>query len=179
MKKFGKIIYYTLFSLISVVAVAMIVSVLPISNNFQIKVVQSGSMEPDVKMGSLIMIKPVNHYKVGDVITFLGNFKNEKGENLPITHRIINIGATEGETFYVTKGDANEDSDSRHIAQKDIVGKMLFSIPYLGYVVETSRHSYGLLALVIVPATIIIFDQGTKIRKELKKLKVKNVQNEA
>ena len=179
MKKFGKIAYYTLFSLIFLVAVAMVVSALPISDNFQIKVVQSGSMEPDIKMGGLIIIKPTSQYKIGDVITFSGNFKNNKGESLPITHRIVEMGVTSGEPFYVTKGDANGNSDTRHIAQREIIGKVLFSIPYLGYVVETSRRSYGLFAIIIIPAAIIIFDQSTKIRKELKKLKVKNVQSEA
>src|SRR6266498_1989012 len=60
-------------------------------------VVRSGSMEPTLPVGSLIVAKKQSHYQVGDVITF-------KQGNSFVTHRINNI---ENGAFQ-TKGDANK-----------------------------------------------------------------------
>ena len=69
----------------------------------------------------------------------------------------------------IFKGDANNAPDSRQLAQREIIGRVLFSIPYVGYGVETARTPYGFLALIIVPALIVIVDEVRKIWGELKK----------
>ena len=78
-----------------------------------------------------------------------------------------------GYPVYITKGDANNAPDPKKITKKDIIGKVIFSIPYVGYAVDFARKPIGFIFIVIVPAAIIIFDETKKIYEEIKKKKNK------
>ena len=131
-------------------------------------IVQSGSMQPEIKMGSIVAVRPADDYKIGDVITFQVA-KNKE----PITHRIYDIKVVGGEPKYITKGDANNAPDQREISQREIIGKVLFDIPYLGYVIDFAQKPIGFSLIIIVPALVIIFDEAKKIYEEIKKKKAK------
>jgi len=167
MRKIGKIIYYVFVAFLTVIALLLIVSVFPIPGNYKVMTVLSGSMEPAIKMGSIVVVKPVDDYKIGDIITF-GPYSKKKP---PTTHRIYDIEVVEGKPVYITKGDANNAPDNRKITKKDIVGKVLFDVPYLGYAVETARKPIGFVLLIIIPAVIIIYDEIRKTVEEIKKRK--------
>ena len=66
MKPF-KIIYYIFLAFIVAIALLLIVSVFPITGNYKLMIVQSGSMAPAIKMGGLVIVKPADDYKIGDV----------------------------------------------------------------------------------------------------------------
>ena len=96
-------------------------------------VVLSGSMEPTYPVGSLIYVKSTDYkqLKVGDPITFLVS------EDTVATHRIIEVLPDEDDPNtirYFTQGDANDAPDGSSVHYKNIIGKPVFSIPYLGYV---------------------------------------------
>lgn len=169
MKTF-KIIYYILTVFIGAIAVLLIGSIIPITGNYKLMVVQSGSMEPVIKMGSMVVVKPSEDYKIGDMISFMNRVEREES----ITHRIIDLEVIEGESFYITKGDANEDPDPRRVAKTEIIGKVLFSIPYFGYAVDFAKKPLGFALIIILPAAIIIFDEARKIYEEIKKKPAKN-----
>ena len=165
--KILKILYYIVLGLIGVIAILLIISVLPITGNIKFMTVLSGSMEPAIKTGSVVMTKPASQYNVGDIITF-GPYSKTKP---PTTHRIAEVKTTNGLTSYITKGDANNSVDAREVLQKDIVGKVIVDVPYFGYVVAFARKPIGFLLILIVPALAIIFDEVKKIITEAKKLK--------
>ena len=71
MKSF-KIFYYIVCVFIGLITILLIVSVFPVTGNFKVKVVESGSMESAIKTGSIITIKPEEDYKIGDIVTFHG-----------------------------------------------------------------------------------------------------------
>ena len=169
MKKLFKIIYYIVIALIILIALLLIVSVLPITGNYKVMTVISGSMEPAIKMGSVVIVKPADDYKIGDVITF-GLYSNTKS---PITHRINDIKIVNSQPVYITKGDVNNAPDVREIQKKDIVGKLLFSVPYVGYAVDFAKKPIGFALIIIIPAVVIIFDEIKKIFYEIKKKKTK------
>jgi signal peptidase len=170
--KILKLIYSIFVAFIVLVAVLLIVSAFPITGNYKIMVVQSGSMTPAIKMGSVVMVKPVNDYKIGDVITF-GPYNKTKA---PTTHRIYDIKVEGSQPVYITKGDANNAPDDREITKKDIIGKVLFSIPYLGYAVAFAKKPLGFALIIIVPAAIIILDEVKNIYGEIKKKKTVKVE---
>ena len=96
-------------------------------------VVLSGSMDPTYPVGSLIYVKSTDYkqLKVGDPITFLVS------EDTVATHRIIEVLPDKDDPNtirYFTKGDANDEPDGSSVHYKNIIGKPIFSIPYLGYV---------------------------------------------
>lgn len=165
--KYLKTIYYVFLGAIGLIAVLLVVSVLPITGNYKVLTVLSGSMQPDIKMGSVVAVKPANDYKIGDVITF-GEMSKTK---TPTTHRIYEIKVIGSEPVYITKGDANNAPDQKEISQKDIIGKVLFDVPYVGYAVESAKKPLGFMLIIIVPAVIIIYDEIRKIVKEVRKKK--------
>lgn len=167
--KFFKTIYYIFIAFIATIALLLIISVLPITGNYKVMTVLSGSMEPTIKMGSIVVVKPQENYKIGDIITFTSYNKKKT----PITHRIYDMEVVGGYPVYITKGDANNAPDPKKITKKDIIGKVIFSIPYVGYAVDFARKPIGFIFIVIVPAAIIIFDETKKIYEEIKKKKNK------
>ncbi len=163
--KIFKIIYYLILAAIAVVALFLIFSVVPIKGGYKTLVVLSGSMEPKIKMGSVAAVKPVKEYEVGDMITFGENTKTKT----PTTHRIYEIKEADGVKSYITKGDANNAPDQKPVSEKEILGKVLFSVPYIGYAVNAAQKPIGFMLIVVVPAVIIIYEEVKKIQIEIAK----------
>lgn len=166
-----KKIIQKLFTVVVFAIVALIVvSILPIPGNYKLLIVESGSMEPAIKTGSVVIVKPVDNYKAGDIITF-----EDSGKDRTTTHRVLDIEVVSGKTYYITKGDANNAEDSNKVSENKIIGKVLTSIPYAGYILATAKEPIGFVLLVIVPCVMIILEEAGKIWKEVKKKKeIKN-----
>lgn len=169
MKALFKIGYGIFVTAVVLLGLLLVTSLIPIPGNILVKIVQSGSMEPSIKTGALVIIKPSDTYSVGDVIMFGEDTKTK----VPTTHRIITDEVRSGVFYYTTKGDANEDPDTQVVAQSEVIGKVLFSIPFLGYVLDFAKKPLGFALLIGVPAVIVIFDEAGNIWRETKKLKMK------
>lgn len=165
MKKAFKIIYYVCLGFLGVIAIILIASVLPITGNFKVNIVLSGSMEPVINKGGIVVVKPENSYRAGDIITF------QEGKGESVTHRIVEVKNESGLIKYSTKGDANNAPDRRDISAKYVIGKVIFDIPYLGYVISFVQKPLGFMLLIIIPALAIIGDEIKKIYVEIKKRK--------
>jgi signal peptidase len=146
----------------------VLVSILPIKNNFKLLAVLSGSMEPTIPTGALVVIKPATIYKVGDIIAF--HPLNAKTTKEIVTHRIYAIKNTGGEDLYTTKGDANKAPDSESIPGDKIIGKHVATIALLGYLLGYIKTLPGLVLIIIIPATIIIYEEVNKIRREARQI---------
>src|SRR3989338_2531505 len=167
MEKAFKIFYRTFYAIIIAIIVLLLIALFPIKNNYQIKIVQSGSMEPDIKIGSVVIIKPSANYAVGDVVTFGKDTKKD----IPTTHRIVSSRAQDGVIMFTTKGDANENNDTNEIRQSEVAGKVLFDVPFFGYIIDLARKPLGFAVLIILPALIVIWEEGMKIFREVKKMR--------
>ena len=127
--------------------------------------VLSGSMEPEYSVGDLIYVKCVDasDIEVGDDITFVLN------EQLTVaTHRVIAIDA-EKQHFY-TQGLANDTPDAAPVHFKNLIGKPVFSIAYLGYVsswIQNPPGTYITIAFcVLIVALLFLPDMlGRKKKK--------------
>ncbi len=169
MKILFKIIYYAVIGFVGIVAVLLLISAYPVTENYKVMIVLSGSMEPEIKMGSIVVVKPIERYNIGEVITF-----QTRTDGDPTTHRINDIKVVGGELKYITKGDANNAPDQREISQSNILGKVFIDIPYLGYLVSFVKNPVGFLMMLFLPALVIIIDEGIKIYAEIKKKKNKS-----
>ncbi len=125
-------------------------------------VVLSGSMEPAIKTGSIVVIKPEIVYKIGDVVTF----QNSDYLKVTVTHRIFSI----KNGSFVTKGDANKTPDIKEVSEKQILGKVFFVIPLLGYLVNFAKTQQGLIILIIIPSVIIVYNELINIKNEAVRL---------
>jgi signal peptidase len=167
MKKILKTIYYLFIACVILIALALLFSAVPIPGNFKVLAVLSGSMEPAIKTGSLVAIRPATGYQVGDIITFGKMSKT----NIPTTHRILEVKESAGQITYVTKGDANESADTKEVARREILGKVLLIVPYAGFAVSAAQKPLGFVFIIVVPAGIIIADEIKKIILEIKRMR--------
>ncbi len=156
------VLTYAFYAAVGLIVLLLLSSALPIPGGIKTFVVQSGSMEPSIKTGGVVVVKPMDSYAVGDVITFGPRTKTKS----PTTHRIIEVTA---DGNYVTKGDANSDQDLRTVSHYEVIGRVLFSLPYLGYAVAAAQKPWGFMIIVVIPAAIIIWEEAGKIWREIKK----------
>ena len=168
----SKTIYYICLAFAGSIILLIVISIIPVPGNFKVLTVLSGSMEPAIKTGSVVFVKPAHStgsgqadYKIGDIITF----GDQEGSEALTTHRIVEIEIEDGKTLYTVKGDANNAADTRKVPSENVVGKTLFSIPFLGYLLNFAKQPIGFILLIWVPAIIIIWEEIEKIRKELKR----------
>lgn len=157
-----------MFVLILVFALIPTLSGSSLSLPYRLFAVESGSMRPIIKQGDLIAVKTTEStYQVGDIITF--RFSN--GTNtMNNTHRIVEIRTnSRGETEYITKGDFNSVTDAEPVTQDRIVGKYVAGIPFLGYPILFVQTVPGLILLIVIPATILVYEEINNIKGELSK----------
>ena len=127
-------------------------------------VVLSGSMEPTIETGSLCLINKRIQYeeiKENDIIAF-------KINDTLVTHRVI----TKNDTEFETKGDANEESDG-FSPKENYVGKNVYWIPKLGYVVQLLQTTVGKIILgtfiiLLIVSGFLFGDDNKKVKKKLK-----------
>jgi len=126
-------------------------------------IVRSSSMEPAMRAGALAVMLPVDteDVKAGDIIVF----EPPWDPDATVSHRVVGV-RHNGQISFDTKGDATEETDPYYVPAGNVHGKVLFSIPYLGYaassVVGYVRTWLGFVSLVCVPAAIIV---GTAIKE--------------
>lgn len=124
---------------------------IPFITNQNSYVVLSGSMEPEISIGDIVISKKtsIDEIRKGDIITF-------NTQNMMVTHRVVEITNDEGGRIrYITKGDNNNANDIGTIGFENIVGKYSSKIPKLGYVVLFIQKYLALVITVFI--FIIVF----------------------
>jgi signal peptidase len=147
-----KVIKYFGFGIVILFMIAAVLSFLAPRFGWRVDAVLSGSMEPQLKVGGLVITRPAESkdIEVGDTITFYCPLN--KGMT---SHRVI---AVENGTlsYFRTKGDANEDPDPFIVPVQNVSGKVCFHIPYLGFVIQFLKTPLGILLALVIPGLIII-----------------------
>lgn len=175
MKKFAKILYWSVFTLLIIVALFVFISLFNDKITPKILVISSGSMSPSLSSGSIVAVRNVDNYEINDVITFIDPQNHEKS----LTHRIVGIEYEDnGSDFYITKGDANKVNDSQKIKKEDVIGKVFMKIPLIGYLVTIVKRPMGLIFLVIIPGIFFVSSELNVIKDEMKKIKERRLKYE-
>ncbi|WP_243387922.1 signal peptidase I [Bacillus kexueae] len=106
-------------------------------------IVQSPSMDPAIKPGSIAIIRPVevDTLIVKDVVMY-------EHEGDTILHRIEHIRTESGNYIFKMKGDANEFTDFHEISEKEVKGKLVCSIPLIGFVIQYMKNHFFLLLII-------------------------------
>lgn len=128
---------------------------------FKPYIVLSGSMEPNLQIGDMIISKSVNEeqIKIGDIITFVDNNKNI------ITHRVVDILIKDGKKLYQTKGDNNSSKDVGVISIENIKGKYSFKISKVGSIITEMITPTGLIITILIITIFYISTSKTNDRK--------------
>ncbi|MBO5179496.1 MAG: signal peptidase I [Clostridia bacterium] len=88
--------------------------------------IMTGSMYPEIKIGDAVLIKKCspNDIEVQDIIEY-------QMEGYTVIHRVIEMYQEDGEFFFITKGDNNDDPDSIPVRESQLIGKAIYKIPYI------------------------------------------------
>lgn len=112
--------------------------------------IETGSMESELLIGDMILIKDTGDYKIGDIITYI-----KEGDSIPTTHRII--GYTDN--GFITKGDNNNAKDTDDVTHDMIFGEVIDVYPKVGLFakwVQLEGWIYIVSALVILALGTLI-----------------------
>lgn len=123
---------------------------------FRIYRVISGSMQPALQIGDVIIVKKSNNYSERDIITYSNGLTT-------ITHRIIAINNDE----VITKGDANE-VDDKPINKEQIIGKFFFRISNFSLFSIILSKNVIYLIMIFLLVLIFLLVIGDRIIKNLR-----------
>lgn len=144
---FGILIFFILLNILSMNNKSLF--------GFRIYRVISGSMQPALQIGDVIIIKKANNYAEKDIITYDNGLTT-------ITHRIKSINGDE----IITEGDAN-DAPDKPITKDRILGKYFFRISTFSVfsIMLTGKTIY--LIMVLVLFAILLFAISDRVTKNL------------
>lgn len=117
-------------------------------------VVLSGSMEPALSVGDLLIFTEEENYEVGDVVVY-------QSGRMPVVHRII---ALDAETV-TTRGDANNTADEPFGVQL-IKGKVVTVVPLVGHLIWALKTPLGTASLVI--AALLLMELSFRSERKAK-----------
>ncbi len=118
-------------------------------------IVLTGSMEPEISSGDLIIVKQIDgaDVKENDVIAFFDPDGN--GQSI-LTHRVVGITEKDGQTAFYTKGDANNTDDRLPVTADKLVGSYKFRIRGMGNVAMFMQTTTGLIVCVVLPLILLV-----------------------
>ena len=141
----------------TLILVVIIILCIPMSLprlfGYGIYTVISGSMEPAIPTGSLVYVdrSQADSAEVGDVVAYYGS-GNDVGT--VITHRVV---AIDEEDKLVTKGDANNTEDLIPVSRFNVIGKVVFHIPAIGWLASFVSTLAGKFAVGLAVIAAMIF----------------------
>lgn len=134
-------------------------------------VIISPSMVPTINVQDAVVSLKTDASKLnkGDIITFSSTDTRYPG--LTVTHRIMKVLEQDGSKQYQTKGDNNTTPDDAKVLPENIFGKVVFVIPWLGYLQYFLTKTYGWLLLIVLPCVCIIIYDIIKLSSTIKRSK--------
>ena len=127
-------------------------------------VVLSGSMEPAISVGDLLIISRQDAYQVGDIVVY-------QSGRIAVTHRIVSISEDE----VITRGDANNAEDDP-IPPEHITGEVVLIIPCVGYLVNIIKTP--LVTLAIIALAVFLMERSFRAEKEKDKQRLEDIKAE-
>lgn len=165
-KKISKILFWIMLVLVALYSVFIIFQKLiwkdkiPSIFGYKNFIVLTGSMEPTLNIGDIVITKETTKIQEQDIISF-----KEKNSSSVITHRVVEIYKEDNKDWYITKGDANSGTDLELLNIDDIEGKYQFKIPYIGRLILFLQKPIGIIALFIVMIFTLVIS-NLKLKKE-------------
>jgi signal peptidase len=131
--------------------------------------IYGGSMTPTIPIGSVVAVKSLeaSAIKVGDIINFR---TGTEGDNV-VTHRVVEVSNDSGALSFRTAGDSNAKPDGSAVLAENVVGKVWFHVPFLGYLSSFVTTRLGFILLILVPGIFIISLEVRNIIAELRSMR--------
>ena len=124
---------------------------LPMPFGVGLSVVLSGSMEPALSVGDLLLIREADSYEVGDIIVY-------QSGSLAVVHRLTSLDGDRA----VAKGDANNTADEP-IPVTEIRGRVTAALPMIGYLILALKTPLGILLTLAL--AVLLLESGYRREK--------------
>ena len=111
-----------------------------------------GSMEPTLSVGDAAVTKPSSprSLEVGDVIV-----RRDTQGGQPVLHRIVEVVSVDGQLAFITQGDQNKAADVQPVILAGTGDKVIYSVPYAGYILNFAGSWPGRLLLIGLPVLLL------------------------
>jgi signal peptidase len=138
-----------------VVVGALAASLAPRLLGYSSVIVYGNSMTDTIPVGSIAVTKEVQpeDVAVGDVVVFYP--PTTSSNRLPLMHRVVAIREEEGQRLFRTKGDGNATPDPWEIAIEGRGSRVVYAVPYVGYLVNFAGTPLGWTLLLVLPVTYL------------------------
>lgn len=115
----------------------------------------TGSMEPTLRPGDLVVVRPadIDRIGIGSVITY----QLESGQPSTATHRVVAIGWQAGERVVRTQGDANNVPDRHWVRAAQIRGELWYRVPWLGHLHSAMSFSQRTLLVNVAAGGLLAY----------------------
>jgi signal peptidase len=142
----------------------LLLGIAPTLAGYESFVVRSGSMAPHLGVGDLTVVGAVRteQLSIGDIVTY----RNPNRPDVVVTHRLVDILRDDaGRLTFQTKGDANDTIDHVAVESGAILGRVVYAVPWVGYVVDFAGRLEGKLVLIFFPMTLLALEKLPEIRR--------------
>jgi signal peptidase I len=141
------------WGVVACAAAVMLAIGLPNLLGYKSFTVMSGSMEPAIGTGAVVVERPIapREARVGDVVTF----KDPEGTGRLITHRVTSVRVRGGTAQFVTQGDANNTPERWNVPADGSIGRVAYDVPKIGYVMVYAGSKHGRLLLFALPVLLL------------------------
>ncbi len=169
LKIMGNVIIYALLACLILILIFTVISRFmgnsPKLFGYQVQVIATGSMEPELMVGDVILSKVYDGQtlEVGDVITFIGKEGSLNGKL--VTHKIISIDSQAQKI--VTQGVANDTADAP-ISFEQVQSVLVRNTVVLKFMFNLVKQPITFVLLVILPLVIMIGYESYSIVKQIK-----------
>lgn len=121
----------------------------------------SGSMEPAISPGDVVINEQIapSEARVGDVVTF----RDPEDQGKLLTHRVVGVRRSGSHFWFVTKGDANNSRERWRVAAGGEIGRVLYTVPWVGHVAVLARTPLGWALLVGIPLLLVAAEELVRI----------------
>jgi signal peptidase I len=169
------VVEWVIFIIMLLMFLVLISPALPTKRFVATYVVASGSMEPTLKIGSIVFVQPVpiESLKIGDIISFV----SPTDPKSIIIHRIYSVNNVGNTLSFKTKGDNNNAKDIWDVSPLSLKGKYLVAVPYVGYITVLMKDPWMFALIIGIPALILLVFQIKKIREGIEEEIQKRVIN--
>ena len=123
-----------------------------LSSSFRLSAIATGSMQPTLGIGTLVVVQSISSpatIRVGDIIEY-----NNPVLGAHIVHRVIDVTNAKSGILYTTKGDYNTVADPAPVALGQVVGRVVFAVPYIGYTVLSPPLAVALVVLLLLSSLL-------------------------
>jgi signal peptidase len=170
MEKISNIISGIILLVGAILVTIFAIPLLHIPGTYDVVIVRSGSMEPTIPTGALAFFRAQEEYQADQVIAF--QIETDNDSKYAVIHRAVEKKENEeGQTVFVTKGDANEVKDAVETPQDNIMGEVFLHVPVAGYMISWMQSVTGKVLLIVVPVVLIIYSYGQTLMHKIKNKK--------